>query len=148
MLARGLSGALHVPFALPVDPGQPLGAVFSGGEEIGQAFLVQDRMFTPVPSYSRMTHLFMVSGWAADDCGTTSPCPTNPNNPDYPTEYRMSVVIAYNYYDPVHYRGAGIFLHVNGPGATAGCVSAPSWFMHVVMNELDPTRHPVIAIGR
>jgi len=67
---------------------------------------------------------------------------------DYPTEYRMSVVIAYNYYDPVHYRGAGIFLHVNGPGATAGCVSAPSWFMHVVMNELDPTRHPVIAIGR
>jgi len=67
---------------------------------------------------------------------------------DYPTQYRMSVVVAYNYYRPVHYRGAGIFLHVNGPGATAGCVGAPEWFMREVMNKLDPTRKPVIAIGR
>lgn len=67
---------------------------------------------------------------------------------DYPTQYRMSVVVAFNYYDPVRYRGAGIFLHVNGPGATAGCVSAPSWFMRVVMDQLDPRRKPVIAIGR
>jgi len=67
---------------------------------------------------------------------------------DYPTQYRMSVVVAYNYYDPVNYRGTGIFLHVNGPGATAGCVSAPNWFMDVVMEHLHPDRKPVIAIGR
>jgi L,D-peptidoglycan transpeptidase YkuD (ErfK/YbiS/YcfS/YnhG family) len=67
---------------------------------------------------------------------------------DYPTQYRMSVVVAYNYYTRVPYRGAGIFLHVNGPGATSGCVSAPSWFMRVVMDQLDPARKPVIAIGR
>ena len=67
---------------------------------------------------------------------------------DYPTQYKMSVVVAYNYYSPVHYRGAGIFLHVNGSGPTAGCVSAPSWFLGVVMDTLDPDRKPVIAIGR
>ncbi|RNL79572.1 L,D-transpeptidase family protein [Nocardioides marmorisolisilvae] len=66
----------------------------------------------------------------------------------YPTQYLMSVVVAYNYYNPVHYRGAGIFLHVNGRGATAGCVSAPSWFMLVVMHDLSPNRKPVIAISR
>ena len=64
------------------------------------------------------------------------------------SQYRMTVVVAYNYYDRVRYRGAGIFLHVNGPGATAGCVSAPNWFMDVVMAHLDPDRKPVIAIGR
>lgn len=67
---------------------------------------------------------------------------------DYPGQYRMSVVTSFNYDDPVHYRGAGIFLHVNGPGATAGCVSAPRWFLAQVMARLDPALHPVIAIGR
>jgi L,D-peptidoglycan transpeptidase YkuD (ErfK/YbiS/YcfS/YnhG family) len=67
---------------------------------------------------------------------------------DYPTQYRMSVVVAYNYYHRVHYRGAGIFLHVNGSGATAGCVGTPTWFMRVVMDKLNPDRTPVIAIGR
>ncbi|MFL6109232.1 MAG: L,D-transpeptidase family protein [Marmoricola sp.] len=66
----------------------------------------------------------------------------------YAGQYLMSVVIAYNYYEPVHYRGAGIFLHVNGSGATAGCVSAPSWFLMAVMNGLDARRKPLIAIGR
>ena len=67
---------------------------------------------------------------------------------DYKTQYTMSVVIAYNYYRRVHYSGAGIFLHVNGRGATAGCVSAPTWFLVTVMRELDPARKPLIAIGR
>jgi phospholipase C len=61
--------------------------------KIGQSFLVQDRMFTPIPSYSRMTHLFMVSGWAAENCSTTGqPCPPldpfHSGNPDYPTNYQ------------------------------------------------------------
>jgi L,D-peptidoglycan transpeptidase YkuD (ErfK/YbiS/YcfS/YnhG family) len=48
----------------------------------------------------------------------------------------------------VRHRGGAIFLHVNGSGATAGCVSAPRWFMVRVMNRLDHDRVPVIAIGR
>ena len=47
---------------------------------------------------------------------------------DYPRQYRIAVVTDFNHAQ-VRHRGAGIFLHVNGAGATAGCVSAPglSW---------------------
>ncbi len=67
---------------------------------------------------------------------------------DYPTQYEYSIVTSYNYASPVHHRGAGIFLHVNGPGATAGCVSAPRWFLALTLDALDPAQRPVIAIGR
>ncbi len=66
---------------------------------------------------------------------------------DYRTQYEWSVVIDFNR-GQVRHRGAGIFLHVNGRGATAGCVSAPRWFLRSLMKRLDPERHPVIAIGR
>ena len=66
----------------------------------------------------------------------------------YPTQYEYSVVVAFNYDRPVRHRGAGIFFHVNGPGATAGCVSAPRWFLRRTMSALDPAMQPVIAIGR
>lgn len=66
----------------------------------------------------------------------------------FPTQYEYSIVMGFNYATPVRYRGAGIFLHVNGPGATAGCVSAPRWFLRRAMAALDPARGPVIAIGR
>lgn len=65
----------------------------------------------------------------------------------YPGQYRLAVVIGYNYSHPVRYRGAGIFLHVNGPGATAGCVSTPLAFLQHAVADLDPAQHPVIAIG-
>jgi L,D-peptidoglycan transpeptidase YkuD (ErfK/YbiS/YcfS/YnhG family) len=67
---------------------------------------------------------------------------------DYPTQYEYSIVTSYNYASPVRHRGAGIFLHVNGPGATAGCVSAPRWFLQRTLDVLDPDLVPVIAIGR
>lgn len=65
----------------------------------------------------------------------------------YPTQYEYAVVIKYNYDNPVRYRGAGIFLHVNGSGATGGCVSVPRWMMKEYFSLLDPTKKPVIAIG-
>ena len=65
----------------------------------------------------------------------------------YPTQYEYAVVIKYNYDKPVRYRGAGIFLHVNGSGATGGCVSVPRWMMKEYFSLLDPTKKPVIAIG-
>lgn len=66
---------------------------------------------------------------------------------DYGRQYEYSIVIKYNH-QQVRHRGAGIFLHVNGRGATAGCVSAPRRFLQALMNRLDPDRAPVIAIGR
>lgn len=66
---------------------------------------------------------------------------------DYPTQYEFSVVTSFNY-GQVRHRGSGIFLHVNGPGATGGCVSVPRSMMVRLMRELDPAARPVIAIGR
>jgi L,D-peptidoglycan transpeptidase YkuD (ErfK/YbiS/YcfS/YnhG family) len=66
---------------------------------------------------------------------------------DFPVQYEFSVVTSYNR-SQVRHRGAGIFLHVNGDGATAGCVSAPRAFMVRMMRRLDPDRVPVMAVGR
>jgi L,D-peptidoglycan transpeptidase YkuD (ErfK/YbiS/YcfS/YnhG family) len=67
---------------------------------------------------------------------------------DYRRQYEWSVVLDFNYWNRVRHRGAGIFLHVNGRGATAGCVSVPRPLMRTVMAWLDPARDPRIAIGR
>jgi L,D-peptidoglycan transpeptidase YkuD (ErfK/YbiS/YcfS/YnhG family) len=66
---------------------------------------------------------------------------------DFRHQYRISVVTDFNI-KQVRHRGAGIFLHVNGDGATAGCVSAPGVFMDKLMRVLDPAKVPVIAVGR
>jgi len=66
---------------------------------------------------------------------------------DFPQQYEFSVATSFNA-GQVRHRGGAIFLHVNGSGATAGCVSAPRGFMVRVMNRLDQDRVPVIAIGR
>lgn len=66
---------------------------------------------------------------------------------DYPRQYEYAIVLDYNR-EQVRHRGAGIFLHVNGRGATAGCVSAPRAFLRALMRRLDPADVPLIAIGR
>lgn len=66
---------------------------------------------------------------------------------DYPRQYDWAVTTGFNARQVPH-RGGAIFLPVNGLGATAGCVSAPRWFMKRLMNHLDPDRAPVIAVGR
>lgn len=65
----------------------------------------------------------------------------------YPTQYAYALVIGFNYDRPVRKRGAGIFLHVNGRAATAGCVSVPSDAMRRILKWADPEREPHIAIG-
>jgi L,D-peptidoglycan transpeptidase YkuD (ErfK/YbiS/YcfS/YnhG family) len=67
---------------------------------------------------------------------------------DYGGQYRWSLVIDFNRPDPVRRRGSGIFLHVNGPGATAGCVSASRGFIRLMLTRLRPGWDPLIAIGR
>ena len=66
---------------------------------------------------------------------------------DYPFQYEYSIVIGYNW-EQVRHRGSGVFLHVNGRGATAGCVSAPRWYVRQMLVRLDPDHRPLIAIGR
>ncbi|WP_155060457.1 L,D-transpeptidase family protein [Streptomyces blattellae] len=65
----------------------------------------------------------------------------------YPTQYDHALVVDFNYRKPVRHRGAGIFLHVNGRGATAGCVSVPVDAMRRILQWADPGRGPHIAIG-
>lgn len=65
----------------------------------------------------------------------------------YPTQYAYGLVVGFNYDRPVRGRGAGIFLHVNGKAATAGCVSVPEDAMRRILKWADPGRKPHIAIG-
>ncbi|MFG2957047.1 L,D-transpeptidase [Streptomyces sp. NPDC048291] len=65
----------------------------------------------------------------------------------YTTQYRYALVIGFNYAQPVRGRGAGIFLHVNGAGATAGCVSVPEDAMRRILQWADPKKGPHIAMG-
>ncbi|MFB6617125.1 L,D-transpeptidase [Streptomyces sp. NPDC085524] len=65
----------------------------------------------------------------------------------YEKQYAHALLIAFNYDEPVRGRGAGIFLHVNGKGATAGCVSVPERAMREILRWADPRRRPHIAIG-
>ncbi|WP_037670650.1 L,D-transpeptidase [Streptomyces griseus] len=65
----------------------------------------------------------------------------------YGTQYAHALVIGFNYRKPVRGRGAGIFLHVNGHGATAGCVSVPVDAMRRILAWADPAARPHLAIG-
>lgn len=66
---------------------------------------------------------------------------------NYPTQYAKALVINFNRWPATPGRGAGIFLHVNGSGATAGCVSVPRATMDAIMAWIKPGAHPRIAIG-
>jgi L,D-peptidoglycan transpeptidase YkuD (ErfK/YbiS/YcfS/YnhG family) len=44
-------------------------------------------------------------------------------------------------------RGGGIFLHVERPGATTGCVSVAQRDMKALLRWLDPHRGPVVVMG-
>ncbi|MET9762927.1 L,D-transpeptidase family protein [Streptomyces sp. NPDC006372] len=65
----------------------------------------------------------------------------------YGERYAHALVVGFNYERPVRGRGAGIFLHVNGRGATAGCVSVPKDAMRRILAWADPAKHPHIAVG-
>ncbi|GHF82984.1 hypothetical protein GCM10018783_61730 [Streptomyces griseosporeus] len=65
----------------------------------------------------------------------------------YRTQYAHALVVGFNYRTPVRGRGAGIFLHVNGRGATAGCVSVPAEAMRRILRWADPDAKPHVAIG-
>ncbi|MBZ9643081.1 L,D-transpeptidase [Streptomyces sp. PSKA30] len=65
----------------------------------------------------------------------------------YGNRYAHALVIGFNYRKPVRGRGAGIFLHVNGRGATAGCVSVSADAMRRILDWAEPAQRPHIAVG-
>ena len=81
----------------------------------------------------------------------------------YSTQYKYAAIISYNlpanvHWDPVARehrtttpadvtKGGGIFLHVNGSGATAGCVSLVESSMLKVLRWLDPAMQPRMIMG-
>ncbi|GAA2516584.1 L,D-transpeptidase family protein [Streptomyces longisporus] len=65
----------------------------------------------------------------------------------YTTQYAYAFVIGFNYHQRVRGRGAGIFLHANGRGATAGCVSVPRSAMRALLRWAVPGKRPHIAVG-
>lgn len=79
----------------------------------------------------------------------------------YGRQYRHAAVIAYNLPSGVHWSGAervadrpadtraggGIFLHIDRPGSTAGCVSVVARDMGRLLRWLDPASRPVIVMG-
>ncbi len=69
----------------------------------------------------------------------------------YGKQYQYALVLDYNLPKPGRRpdtrRGGGIFLHVNGRGATAGCVSVPEGEARALVRWLDPRRNPMIVIG-
>ena len=66
---------------------------------------------------------------------------------DYPVQYEYAMNTSFNSHQ-VRHRGSAIFLHVNGDGSTAGCVSVPRWFMRALFVRLRPGNQPEIAISR
>lgn len=66
---------------------------------------------------------------------------------NYPVQYAKALVINFNRWPATPGCGAGIFLHVNGSGATAGCVSVLRATMDRIMGWITPSAHPRIAIG-
>lgn len=79
----------------------------------------------------------------------------------YGRQYRHAAVIAYNLPSSVLRtggervaarpadvrRGGGIFLHVDRPGATTGCVSIGQGHLETVLRWLDPSMDPMIVMG-
>ncbi|MGW5057186.1 L,D-transpeptidase family protein [Streptomyces sp. NPDC004096] len=98
------------------------------------------------------------SWWCQDDASAsynrwTEPLPADCRASEsehlitFDPQYDHALVIGFNYDKPVRGRGAGIFLHVNGKGATAGCVSVPQDAMRRILQWADPAHGPHIAIG-
>ncbi|WP_328497479.1 hypothetical protein OHS59_35775 [Streptomyces sp. NBC_00414] len=114
----------------------------------------------PAPEGTRTPYrrVEQTSWWCQDNASSSYNRWTDPRPADcraaesehlisYRTQYAHALVIGFNYERPVRGRGAGIFLHVNGSGATAGCVSVPADAMRRILDWARPARSPHIAIG-
>lgn len=81
----------------------------------------------------------------------------------YPGQYDYAAVVGFNLPTGVHYSaarhqrvarhpaetrlGGGIFLHVRGAGATAGCVAMDRVHVQWLLRWLRPASHPQVVMG-
>lgn len=63
-------------------------------------------------------------------------------------QYNYAAVVDFNRPNPVVGRGAGIFLHALGTGATGGCVAIRADRMRLTLRWLKPDQHPMIIMGQ
>ncbi|MET7680824.1 L,D-transpeptidase family protein [Streptomyces sp. NPDC005423] len=127
------TGLYDLPYAFGSEPAPP-------------GTMVKYRRVTPSSWWCEDTRSRSYNRWSeplAGDCRAAE----SERLLDYGTRYAYGFVIGFNYHRPVRGRGAGIFLHVNGLGATAGCVSVPAAAMRALLAWADPARAPHIAIG-
>ncbi|MFF1689482.1 MULTISPECIES: L,D-transpeptidase [unclassified Streptomyces] len=127
------TGLYGLPFAFGTEPA-PVGTTTAYRRVHQDSWWCQDN---DSRSYNRWTEP------RPADCRATE----SEHLVSYAAQYAHAFVIAYNYDRPVRGRGAGIFLHVNGSGATAGCVSVPADAMRRILRWAEPARRPHIAIG-
>ncbi|MDX6356427.1 MAG: hypothetical protein QOF98_3330 [Streptomyces sp.] len=127
------TGLFGLPFAFG-NSAAPAGTTLSYRAVTGTSWWCEDNAST---SYNRWVNSL------PKDCRASE----SEQLAHYPTQYAHAVVIDFNYAKPVKGRGAGIFLHVNGSGATAGCVSVPAGSMSRILAWLKPGAEPHIAIG-
>lgn len=88
------------------------------------------------PAYNRFVEQYPMKGCRASE---------SEHLIDYAT-YRRAVVINYNP-TQLRNRGGAIFLHDNGKGYTAGCISVDRAFMDRISNWLRSSARPTIVIG-
>ncbi|MFF8600487.1 L,D-transpeptidase [Streptomyces sp. NPDC015232] len=127
------TGLYGLPYAFGTEP-RPAGTGYRYRRVTDRSWWCQDNEST---AYNR---------WAEGlpaDCRAAE----SEHLADYGPQYAHALVIGFNYARPVRGRGAGIFLHVNGRGATAGCVSVPAGAMRQILAWADPHRRPHIAVG-
>ncbi|XIE77855.1 L,D-transpeptidase [Streptomyces sp. SBR177] len=127
------TGLYGLPYAFGTEP-RPAGTGYRYRRVTDRSWWCQDNEST---AYNRWTE-----GLPADCRAAESE-----HLADYDAQYAHALVIGFNYARPVRGRGAGIFLHVNGRGATAGCVSVPAGAMRQILAWADPHRRPHIAVG-
>ncbi|EFL30934.1 secreted protein [Streptomyces viridochromogenes DSM 40736] len=127
------TGLYDLPFAFGIDAA-PRGTAFTYRRVRWDSWWCQDNASR---SYNRWTEPRAADCRAAESEHLIS----------YGERYAHALVVGFNYERPVRERGAGIFLHVNGRGATAGCVSVPKDAMRRILTWADPAKRPHIAVG-
>ncbi|MFG2173002.1 L,D-transpeptidase [Streptomyces niveus] len=127
------TGLYDLPYAFGIRPA-PAGTRFAYRPVTDRSWWCQDN---DSRAYNRWVEGLPADCRAAEAEHLTS----------YGAQYARALVIGFNYDRPVRGRGAGIFLHVNGKGATAGCVSVPADAMSRILAWADPARSPHIAVG-
>lgn len=64
---------------------------------------------------------------------------------DYQTTYKYALVTDWNF-NQTPDKGAAIFIHVNGAGATGSCISLPEGNMVSLMKWMNPSKNPKILV--